>query len=212
MIKLLLLEKKQGMEDGPPRNSQTEHSPDREQQFALLFQNSFNPIVIHSAGEIVKINEAVTHVFGYQPEELEGQHIFTMMPPEEQSRIMSFVYAEHETLYEMSLLRKDKTAVFVQVIAKMFDMDGKRLRMVIIQPLDIQPLPLTASVEPAPPLSEREMAVLQHLADGLTNKEIAKQLDVTTSTIKFHLSNIYKKLGVNGRSEAAHWFGRHNKP
>ncbi|MEO6122164.1 MAG: response regulator transcription factor [Ilumatobacteraceae bacterium] len=55
---------------------------------------------------------------------------------------------------------------------------------------------------PGPVLTEREEAVLELLADGLGNKEIAKQLLVSEATIKSHLSHIYTKLDVDTRAGA----------
>lgn len=52
------------------------------------------------------------------------------------------------------------------------------------------------------PLSPREAEVLELIAQGLTNKEIARQLVIATSTAKRHTVNIYNKLGVNNRAEA----------
>jgi LuxR family maltose regulon positive regulatory protein len=53
------------------------------------------------------------------------------------------------------------------------------------------------------PLSERELEVLQLIAEGLTNREIADILYLSLNTIKVHTRNIYGKLGVNNRTQAA---------
>ena len=52
-------------------------------------------------------------------------------------------------------------------------------------------------------LTAREREILQLLAEGHSNAELAHMLWVTEQTVKFHLSNIYRKLGVANRSEAA---------
>jgi LuxR family maltose regulon positive regulatory protein len=52
------------------------------------------------------------------------------------------------------------------------------------------------------PLSERELEVLQLIAEGLTNPEIASRLFLSLHTIKVHTRNIYGKLGVHNRTEA----------
>jgi DNA-binding NarL/FixJ family response regulator len=54
-------------------------------------------------------------------------------------------------------------------------------------------------------LSERELAVLRALARGLSNKEIGRELWVTEQTVKFHLRNIYRKLELANRTEAARY-------
>lgn len=56
---------------------------------------------------------------------------------------------------------------------------------------------------PAADLSEREAEVLGLLAQGLSNTQIAQRLMVSDNTVKFHLQNIYQKLGVGNRTEAA---------
>lgn len=60
--------------------------------------------------------------------------------------------------------------------------------------------------QPAPSgadLSEREAEVLDLVAQGLTNTQIAARLNVSDNTVKFHLQNIYQKLNVSNRTEAA---------
>jgi DNA-binding NarL/FixJ family response regulator len=51
-------------------------------------------------------------------------------------------------------------------------------------------------------LTERERSILEALAKGKSNDEISKELWVTQQTVKFHLTNIYRKLGVKNRTEA----------
>jgi NarL family two-component system response regulator YdfI len=51
-------------------------------------------------------------------------------------------------------------------------------------------------------LSAREAEVLDMTSLGLTNMQIAERLNVTDHAIKFHLSSIYRKLGVANRTEA----------
>jgi len=53
------------------------------------------------------------------------------------------------------------------------------------------------------PLSEREREVLQLIAEGLTNRQIAQKLFLSPNTIRVHASNIYAKLGVHNRTQAA---------
>ncbi len=57
-------------------------------------------------------------------------------------------------------------------------------------------------------LSPREWDVLALAAEGLTNPQIADKLAVTENTVKFHLQNIFQKLGVNNRTEAAGFYFR----
>ena len=63
-------------------------------------------------------------------------------------------------------------------------------------------------------LTERELTILKSLARGLSNKDISKEHWVTEQTVKFHLSNVYRKLDVSNRSEAVRyavrtWLGHH---
>jgi DNA-binding NarL/FixJ family response regulator len=52
------------------------------------------------------------------------------------------------------------------------------------------------------PLSERELDVLNHVAAGLSNKQIATRLDISEKTVRNHLNRIFSKLSVTNRTEA----------
>lgn len=56
---------------------------------------------------------------------------------------------------------------------------------------------------PASAFTQRETVVLASVAKGLSNQQIADALNVSLATVKFHLGNIYRKLGVSNRTEAA---------
>jgi DNA-binding NarL/FixJ family response regulator len=69
--------------------------------------------------------------------------------------------------------------------------------------------PATAVQEDCP-LTDRELEILQLVAEGHTNGRIARELWVTEQTVKFHLSNTYRKLGVGNRTEASRYAHLHN--
>lgn len=54
-------------------------------------------------------------------------------------------------------------------------------------------------------LTKRELEILQLVAEGHSNSQLARILWVTEQTVKFHLSNIYRKLDVANRTEASRW-------
>jgi DNA-binding NarL/FixJ family response regulator len=64
---------------------------------------------------------------------------------------------------------------------------------------------------PAASLSGRELEVLRLAADGLANKQIARRLGISESTVKVHLGNVFKRIGVTDRTSAAIW-ARDNLP
>lgn len=70
--------------------------------------------------------------------------------------------------------------------------------------------PVVGQLEPeAALLTPSEQRVLEALARGLSNKEIARDLWLTPQTVKFHLTNIYRRLGVANRTEAVRYAYEH---
>jgi len=60
----------------------------------------------------------------------------------------------------------------------------------------------TAPDEPRALLTPREIEVLSAIGEGLTNKSIARRLDISLHTVKFHVESLFRKLGVRTRTEA----------
>jgi LuxR family maltose regulon positive regulatory protein len=94
--------------------------------------------------------------------------------------------------------QRGATPEYVDKLLSSFSTDEKPVvKMGSLADSTDTPLPLLLE-----PLSEREVEVLQLIADGLSNKEIAARLYLAPGTIKVHAHNIYSKLGVNGRTQA----------
>jgi DNA-binding NarL/FixJ family response regulator len=55
-------------------------------------------------------------------------------------------------------------------------------------------------------LSGRELDVLKLIAEGKSNSQISEELFITVNTVRFHLANIYQKLSVSNRTEAANCY------
>jgi DNA-binding NarL/FixJ family response regulator len=67
------------------------------------------------------------------------------------------------------------------------------------------PPPVPQPDDAATGLTEREREILRLVAEGHSNAQLARMLWVTEQTVKFHLSNIYRKLDVANRTEASRW-------
>jgi DNA-binding NarL/FixJ family response regulator len=67
----------------------------------------------------------------------------------------------------------------------------------------------SADAEPAPSLTDRERSILSAVASGMTTAAISRDLWISEHTIKFHLTNIYRKLGVGNRAGAVRYALEH---
>ena len=87
---------------------------------------------------------------------------------------------------------------------------GERLNGMLARPIRDE---AAAKQRDMAALTDREKEILQGLAQGLSNKLIARNLDITEATVKVHVKNLLKKLGFHSRLEAAVWaVGRGTKP
>jgi two-component system NarL family response regulator len=67
----------------------------------------------------------------------------------------------------------------------------------------------TASAADTAGLTDREVTLVRAMSRGLSNKEISQELWISQHTVKFHLSNIYRKLDVSNRTGAVRWAHEH---
>ena len=75
------------------------------------------------------------------------------------------------------------------------------LDQTLFQPFRANPL-IDSGGSPEPALTDRERSVLRAVAQGMSNKEIAKRLSYAEQTVKLDLTHVYRKLGVSNRTEA----------
>ena len=89
-----------------------------------------------------------------------------------------------------------------------YDVDGESLRLLAYTDKLLVAFPQSQTTDSTTndslpePLSERELDVLQLIATGRTNQEIADILVIALSTVKSHINNIYGKLGTKRRTQA----------
>ena len=133
---------------------------------------------------------------------IEATKILHEQYPETKILVLSSFH-DHESVYTMlrngavGYLTKDSLAQdLVETIRTTFQ--GK----MVFSPDIVEQL--VSSPHPAVDfhLTDRELEVLVLLAEGLTNQHTALKLSISISTLKFHMNNIYEKLGVQTRSEA----------
>jgi LuxR family maltose regulon positive regulatory protein len=100
-------------------------------------------------------------------------------------------------LYEIA--KRGVSPETVRRLLAAFESDAQTPRPGALSSAPSSVVPLSPLVEP---LSDRELEVLQLVAEGLTNREVAQRLFISLRTVKWHTSNIYGKLGVKNRTQA----------
>jgi LuxR family maltose regulon positive regulatory protein len=89
-----------------------------------------------------------------------------------------------------SLISEDKNTEYIQNVLAAFPVEQSSKKLSEVEGEWIEPL------------SEREIEVLQLIAEGMTNQEVGSLLFLSLNTIKVHTRNIYSKLNVSNRTQA----------
>ena len=100
------------------------------------------------------------------------------------------------------LLRTYSVEVYVALIASAFLGLGIWIGARLLQRPPSDPFEPNTRVQETLGISERELEVLELLAAGRSNKEIARRLDISPNTVKTHVGKLYEKLEVGRRTEA----------
>lgn len=147
------------------------------------------------AYEYVKANPIQLAFLDISMPEIDGMRLSTLLLDLDTSIDVVFVTAYDDyavQAFDMSALDYLMKPVTAQRMSKTLDKIIRRHRGVATQP----------SVSHNEILTEQETKVLRLIADGLSNKEIVPHLNITAETVKFHIKNVYRKLGVNNRVRA----------
>ena len=115
----------------------------------------------------------------------------------EQNRIYAAISPGHAWGFLPLEATGEQIEAAVQAIAA-----GLSVGMPTLLNLPLGETPAGMDMQLIDPLTDREMEVLQLLAQGLANKQIAAKLSISEHTVKFHVSSIYTKLGAGNRTEA----------
>lgn len=129
--------------------------------------------------------------------------------------IKCIVLASNDDKQEIEAAFTAGAAAYVLRIAHADDL-ASAVRQCFEQSIYVDRGPVRAAVPAAPrwdaattELTKRERQILCLAAEGHSNSELARMLWVTEQTVKFHLSNVYRKIDVSNRTEAARWAQLH---
>lgn len=100
------------------------------------------------------------------------------------------------------LVRVYPTEIYVLLIAAGFLALGVVIGVRVFRAPPVMPFDGNPRARAALGMSERELTVLQEMAAGYSNKEIARRLEVSPNTVKTHVSRVFEKLGENRRTAA----------
>lgn len=158
------------------------------------------------AYEFVKANPIQLAFLDISMPEIDGMRLSSLLLDLDASIDVVFVTAYDDyavQAFDMSALDYIMKPVTAQRVSKTLDKIIKRQRIAAARPsMEVLPKAPEEELFRKEILTEQETKVLRLIADGLSNKEIAPLMNITGETVKFHIKNVYKKLGVFNRVQA----------
>lgn len=107
-----------------------------------------------------------------------------------------------DDIYQKHLKLMDQIQAFQNIISP-DNIEAQNILSHMHKEIELIILDLSPPTNNDSPLSNREHEVLVLIAQGQPNKEIAYRLDISPKTVQFHIKNIFTKLNVGSRTEAA---------
>lgn len=104
--------------------------------------------------------------------------------------------------YQLKTIEGDQLVAAIHAVVRGENPVSTQLTGKLVEALRA-PAPVAAAPEPMGQLSPREHEVLQEIARGASNKEIARTLDIAETTVKIHVQHILRKLNLSSRVQAA---------
>ncbi len=149
-------------------------------------------------GRVQLWNRASEQLSGWSREEMVGSTVDRVVPPdarEERREVVARTLAEGQAVGTYRRVLKDGTLLHIE------------MRMHLVRDKQGEPLCIVVLVKPLPghgvSLTPRQKEVLEHIATGRTNDEIARSLVVSRRTVERHVAEILEKFGVENRAAAA---------
>lgn len=188
--------------------------------FQAILENSPDGIVIlDSELEIIYENPEVSRMFGYEPGEFVDKDTLGVIHPDDMFKaahgLTEMIQTPADcrsTRAQLRVRHKDGTWHMADAIANNL-LQNPAVKGIIVDirevskhPLDQQSwveVPSAAATAKEYHLTQTECRVLNLIVDGKSNPQIAEQLVVSPSTVRFHVTNILRKLGATSRTEAA---------
>lgn len=189
---------------------------ERDEPFRTLFDNFMDGIVILDSNmEIMYENPAASKIVGYKPGEFLGEDTLSIIHPDDILKIAHRLTRIVQTMGDASFAQlrikhKDGTYRIIDGVAHNLT-HNPAIKGVVISFRDItgrskedDAWTEQASLAIAKDylLTDREHRILILLAEGQSNTQIAELLIVSPSTVRFHITSIFSKLGVTSRTEA----------
>jgi len=189
---------------------------ERDEPFRTLFDNFMDGIVILDSNmDIMYENPAASKIVGYKPGEFLGEDTLSIIHPDDILKIAHRLTRIVQTMGDASFTQlrvkhKDGTYRIIDGVAHNLT-HNPAIKGVVISFRDItgrskeddewtEQASLAIAKEYL--LTDREHRILELLAGGQSNSQIAELLIVSPSTVRFHITSIFSKLGVTSRTEA----------